>query len=343
MSDNRLKNINRRQIVIKAINHEQTEIIPYQMAFSKDTASRLRKKFKNPRWEATVGNFFASTGDGKDKMLAGNRRQDHFGVIWRMDQKGDFGVVDNCLIEAPNLKSYSFPEPDEKLIRSRCKKLVGKRNKDLFKMFSIGFSLFERAWTLRGGIENIMKDFVRYPDFTLALFDKICEYNLGVLDIALKFSDKMDAVYFGDDWGMQRGTLMGLKHWRKFIKPSLSRMYKRVKDEGLYVCQHSCGDIYTLFPDLVEIGLDIYNTFQPEVYDIEKVKAEFGDRLTFYGGISTQTLLPFGTPEEVKKEVKRMMEIMGKNGGYVVAPTHAITNDIPTENILAFLEVVQNQ
>jgi len=111
----------------------------------------------------------------------------------------------------------------------------------------------------------------------------------------------------------------------------------------MYVCQHSCGDISEIFPDLIELGLDAYNTFQPEIYDVVQMKKMYGDKITFYGGISTQRLLSNATPDEVKNAMRRLMEILGENGGYIVAPTHAMANDIPTENILAFLEVVKNQ
>jgi uroporphyrinogen decarboxylase len=333
----------KRQIVIDAINHEQTAVIPYDVSFTRNLTERLKKEFKARHRPFDIGRFITTAGDGRNIELKDNRRQDHFGVIWRMDRKGDIGVVDNCLIQAPDLDAYQFPKPNKVLLELGCKYLTRRQTKGLFRMFSIGFSLFERAWTLRGGIQNFLADMVRYPAFCHALLDKICEYNLGVLDIALKHARKIDAVYFGDDWGMQHGTLMGPRHWRTFIKPRLARMYSRVKDKGLFVMQHSCGDINELFPDLIEIGLDVYNTFQPEAYDLEAVKRVYGDKLTFFGGISTQTLLPFGTPEQVRAEVKRIMKLMGKGGGYIVAPTHAITEDIPTENIVAFLDVIQNQ
>nr|MDO8087904.1 uroporphyrinogen decarboxylase family protein [Candidatus Sigynarchaeum springense] len=333
----------KRQIVIDAVNHKETAIIPYELSLTRAAAGRLKKEFKARHQPFKVDHFIVSTGDGHDVDLKDSRRQDHFGVIWRMDKKGDIGVVDNCLIKAPDLDAYRFPVPDKARIELGCKWLTRWQTRNLFRVFSIGFSLFERAWTLRGGIQNFLADMVRYPAFCHALLDKICEYNMGVLDIALKHARKLDAVYFGDDWGMQRGTIMGPRHWRTFIKPRLARMYKRVKDAGLFVMQHSCGDINELFPDLIEIGLDIYNTFQPEAYNLEAVKAQYGDKLTFYGGISTQTLLPFGTPDEVRAVVKRTMQVMGKGGGYIVAPTHAITEDIPTVNILAFLDVIQNQ
>ena len=89
--------------------------------------------------------------------------------------------------------------------------------------------------------------------------------------------------------------------------------------------------------------LDIYNTFQPEVYDIVDFKERFGKQITFYGGISTQRLLPFKTPPEVKAEMHRIMDILGKDGGYILAPTHAMPNDIPIENVFAFLDVARNE
>jgi len=111
----------------------------------------------------------------------------------------------------------------------------------------------------------------------------------------------------------------------------------------MYVCQHSCGDISEIFPDLIELGLDAFNTFQTEIYDVVQMIKMYGDKITFYSGISTQRLLSNATPDEVKNAMRRLMEILGENGGYIVAPTHAMANDIPTENILAFLEVVKNQ
>ena len=111
----------------------------------------------------------------------------------------------------------------------------------------------------------------------------------------------------------------------------------------MYIAQHSCGDCREVFPELVEAGLQIYNTFQPEVYDIEYFKERFGDSITFYGGISTQKLLPYATPDELEKEMKRIIGILGKDGGYIISSTHAMPNDIPTENVLKFVEVCKNQ
>ena len=136
---------------------------------------------------------------------------------------------------------------------------------------------------------------------------------------------------------------MGPDHWRRFIKPRLARMYARVREAGKVVMIHCCGDVKEIFPELIEIGVDIFNPFQPEVMDVYQMKALYGDRITFFGGISIQHTLPYGTTEEVKQEAQERMVRVGKDGGYILAPSHAIPKDVPLENMLALLEAVQNQ
>ena len=120
---------------------------------------------------------------------------------------------------------------------------------------NIGFSLFERAWTLRG-MENLLIDMVEAPAFVDDLLDAITEYNLAVIEGACRFP--IDFMMFGDDWGQQLGLLMGPAKWRRFIKPRLARMYGAVRASGRYVLIHSCGKVDELFPDLIEIGLNCF-------------------------------------------------------------------------------------
>lgn len=107
--------------------------------------------------------------------------------------------------------------------------------------------------------------------------------------------------------------------------------------------QHSCGDIHEIFPDLIEIGLDCYQTFQPEIYPMETIKKEYGAHLCFWGGISTQRLLPFASAEEVRRVTAETLRIMKPSGGYIAGPTHAIPGDVPPENIQAMMEVLTQQ
>jgi hypothetical protein len=165
--------------------------------------------------------------------------------------------------------------------------------------------------------------------------------NLKILDIVLEYD--VDAVYFGDDWGQQHGLITGPKLWREFFRPRLAKMYDAAKKNGKFLIQHSCGDIEELFPDLIDLGLDCYQTFQPEIYDVAAVKKKYGANLSFWGGISTQQLLPCATPDEVRAETRRLMKILAVNGGYIAGPTHAVPGDVPPENILAMADVLQNQ
>jgi uroporphyrinogen decarboxylase len=120
-------------------------------------------------------------------------------------------------------------------------------------------------------------------------------------------------------------------------------MYDVVRSAGKYVSIHSCGDVDELLDDLVGIGLNCFNPFQPEVMDVYAMKKKYGDRLSFFGGISTQKTLPFGTVRQVQAEVRRLLEKVGQNGGYIAAPAHAIPADAKPENIAAMLAVLNNQ
>ena len=131
--------------------------------------------------------------------------------------------------------------------------------------------------------------------------------------------------------------------WRRLIKPVLKRMYARIKGHGKFVAIHTCGDVKEILPDLVEIGVDVLNPFQPEVMDVRKIKKEFGKDLCFWGGVSIQHTLPYGTPDQVKAEVEGLIRDIGRGGGYILAPAHAIPGDVPVENILALLEAAHNQ
>jgi uroporphyrinogen decarboxylase len=131
--------------------------------------------------------------------------------------------------------------------------------------------------------------------------------------------------------------------WRLFIKPQLKRMFDLIKSRGKSICLHSCGNISAILGDLIEIGLDIYQTVQPEIYDLAAIKKEYGASLTFYGAISTQRDLPFKPAGEITRIVKETMRILGSGGGYIAAPTHRITPDVPADNILAMIDAFKNQ
>ena len=190
-------------------------------------------------------------------------------------------------------------------------------------------------------MENALVFMLTESSFIHDLLDKIVEFNLRVIDIYNEYD--FDGMYFGDDWGQQNGLIMGKPLWDKFIKPRMAILYARAKSKGRYIIQHSCGDCREIFSDLIEIGLDCYQTFQPEIYDIANMKSLYGDSLCFWGGISTQRLLPYASPHEVADTTRRIMDVMRERGGYIAAPTHAVPADVPPENVIAMLEVFTHQ
>jgi uroporphyrinogen decarboxylase len=191
------------------------------------------------------------------------------------------------------------------------------------------------------GMETVLMGMVKDPCFVHTLLDRILDFNLKVIDNFCSYD--IDGMWFGDDWGMQTGLIMGPDLWREFIKPRLARMYDRVKANGKYVLIHCCGKVDSILPDLIEVGVDVFNPFQPEVMDVYQIKRTYGDDLCFWGGIGVQSTLPLGTVTEVKDEVQRLLEEVGKDGGYIAAPSHSIPGDAKPENILAMIEVLESQ
>jgi uroporphyrinogen decarboxylase len=189
-------------------------------------------------------------------------------------------------------------------------------------------------------MQNLLMDFHDHPGFVRELLNTIADYNIAQVKEAIKYD--LDAVYFGDDWGQQRGLQMGPKLWREFIYPVLKRMYRAVHEGGRYVFIHSCGDVDELFDDLITIGVNCFNPFQPEVMDVPALLNKYRGRLTFHGGLSTQKTLPFGTVEQVRAETCLLLE-MGREGSYIFTPAHDVEGDVPLENMLAFIELVQGQ
>ncbi len=333
--------MNKRERVIAALKHQQTRPVPFSVGFTQQEKEKVAAYLGDSHFSDKIDNHISSTYyDGHLCEVKPGYWQDDFGVLWnRTGADKDIGVIEGIVIAEPDMASYRFPEIDKDQIHAEYQALMA-RTDDMFKFGSIGFSLFERAWTLRG-MENILTDMVLEPAFVDDLMQAILDYNSQILDIALQYN--IDGFHFGDDWGQQKGLIMGPNYWRRFIKPVLADLYSQVKKRGIYVSQHSCGDITEILPDLIDIGLDVYQTVQPEIYDLPVLKRDYGADLTFWGGISTQRLLPFASPDEVRLVTRETLRIMGKDGGYIAAPTHSIPGDVPPENVLAMLEVLHDQ
>jgi uroporphyrinogen decarboxylase len=326
----------KRDVVRKVFAGEKPPYVPWHCQFTQEPWAMLVNHFGGAdAAEAAVDNHILELGSaiGFFEDIGHDRLRDVFGVVWDRTVDKDIGIVEGCVLPEPTLKGYRFPNPLDRRFFADIPAKIAKFP-DRFRVFYVGFSLFERAWTLRG-MENLMLDFIENPGFVHELLGAITDYNLAQVREALKYD--IDAVYFGDDWGQQHGLIMGKPAWDEFIKPQLQRMYGCVRAAGKFQMIHSCGDVDELFDDLIALGLNCFNPFQPEVMDTAALLAKYRGRLAFHGGLSTQRVLPYSTEQQVREESRRLLTL-GREGSYIFAPAHAVESDVPLANILAFLE-----
>lgn len=200
----------------------------------------------------------------------------------------------------------------------------------------VWFTLFERLWMLRG-FENMLMDPYAEEENFARLRDRIVEYNLAMIDQWIRRG--VDAVFFSDDWGCQRGLLMNPDDWRRFYMPSYKRMFDRVRTGGAHVWMHLCGNITAILPDLIDIGLNVLNPVQPQAMDVRQLSRAFGGKVCFNGGVDVQGTLIRGGPEDVRREYLDLVDLFGRfNGGYIGGTSHTIMPETPLDNCIALLE-----
>lgn len=330
----------KRDIVRDVFEQKAPSYVPWSVGLTHEALHNVLDYLQGRDVDQWLDNHIEFMGNMTDFFvdLGRDRYRDVFGVIWDKHIDKDIGVVEGTVLAEPTLKDYTLPNPLDKRFFCDIPEKIN-RFPEKFKVFHIGFSLYERAWSLRG-MSNLLMDFYDHPVFVRGLLNRIADYNIAQIEHAVQYD--IDAVYFGDDWGQQRGLQMGYPIWKEFIYPVLKRMYGHVRQAGKFILIHSCGDVDELFNDLIEIGVNCFNPFQPEVMDVFELLACCRGRLSFFGGLSTQQILPYGSTRDVQNETKRLIEA-GSDGGLVLAPAHAIEGDVPVENIVALIDTLKLQ
>ena len=245
------------------------------------------------------------------------------------------------LTKPGEIEEYPFPD----FSRAEChahleNEVASLHQRGLAATGDIWGTFFERSWHMRG-MDRLFFDFHDNPEFATALLDRMLAIRCFM---AARFAEAgVDILHTGDDLGMQHQLLMSVPLWRKWIKPRLAQVWEtaRLIKPDIIISYHSDGYIEPFIPELIEIGLDVLNPVQPECMDPAEIKQKFGDRLAFFGTIGTQTTMPFGTPDDVRDEVRRRIETVGKGGGLILAPSHMLEPDVPWENILAFFDAAE--
>jgi len=332
--------MDKREVIRMVLAGQRPPYVPWSLGFTKEAKAKLQQHYGLIDLEPVLQNHLLKLGSdiGFFNELENNCVQDVFGVVWDRSVDKDIGIVRGQVLPKPTLEGYSFPNPLDPRFFADIPERI-ERYGDRYRVFQIGFSLYERAWTLRG-LEPLLTDFYENPDFVHTLLERIADYNIAQIHEALKYD--IDAVYFGDDWGQQHGLQMGPKLWHKFIEPVLKRMYSVVHAAGREVFIHSCGDVDELFDDLIAAGVNCFNPFQPEVMDVAALLESYRGRLVFHGGLSTQRTLPYGSVEDVRRESEGLLEL-GREGSYIFAPAHDVEGDVPLENMLVFIDMLKKQ
>jgi uroporphyrinogen decarboxylase len=188
------------------------------------------------------------------------------------------------------------------------------------------------------GVEQILLDLVEEPEIAEHILRRVADFYLEYARRTLEAAGGgIDIFMTGDDFGMQTGLLISPEMWRRFLRPGFKAFVDLGQRYGCKVAHHSCGSIKPIIPDLIDCGLDILNPIQPEAHDMAgaDLKRLFGDRLSFHGSISIQRTLPFGTPEQVREEVRDRFASLGTNGGFIFCTAHNIQADTPIRNVEA--------
>jgi len=244
-----------------------------------------------------------------------------------------------------DIERYPWPDMNDPTrvahVKVEAQKLADEKKYAILATPWLAFPL-ERAFAMQR-MDRFMLYLGRYPDFARALLTRIAELCKTLMGHFLRETgDNIDMIKIGDDLGMQNSLLMSPKMYRQIVKPIhadyISFIKSRTKARVFF---HTDGDVFDLIPDFIEMGVDILNPIQTsagKMSNLEELKKQFGKNIIFCGAIDTHHVLPFGTPDEVRAEVKRIIEILGKDGGYMLASVHTILPDVPAENVLAMVD-----
>ncbi|MGI5977324.1 MAG: uroporphyrinogen decarboxylase family protein [Candidatus Limivicinus sp.] len=334
----------RKEAIRRLIERKPVGYTPHQFGFTLKIADDLARYYgiSSDEVEEFIGNHMLYlVYDAPDGRQSGYRVQDNdgiyvdeFGVAWdnsRLYNIGDWGIVDHP-IKNLDADGYKFPDGrgDGRFIKAEKDM---ERFPDRFNVLRMT-GLFDNGWHLTG-LEDFMVAMLTEEELTNNILDHCTEYMINIIRSA---PEGIDAVRFIEDWGMQKGLLFSRELWLRYLQPRLKLIHAACRERGFYVMHHTCGDVTDLFDDIIDLGVDVLDSIQPESMDIAELKRKYGGRIIFFGGLGAQSTIPNGTPEDVVAEAERAIDILGKNGGYIIGPAGTFSNDTPIENVAALAE-----
>ena len=337
--------MNSKSRVHAALKREPVDRIPIWMWFHPETARLLSRFLEIPAnrladvmgddiRQAWISNNYAMEGIVHD--VDGEGHTDDWGIEWI--KQGPFNQIKSSPLQgADESEVLKYQYPYGRIENLLCNmEPVMSVSRDYFVGADVSPCLYEMVCRIRG-MEQATLDLVASPDVASTMLEQAGRFSVNLAKIACDRFE-LDWLWTGDDVGSQQGMIMSPEYWRENLKPLLKRIFDVGRSKGLWVAYHSCGGIHPIIADLIEIGLDVLNPIQCNCPGMEplELKKEYGTELSFMGGVDTQKLLPTGTPEQVYRETKRLVEGMTSDGGgYILAASHAVPPETPIENIFA--------
>ncbi len=350
--------------VLTALNHKSTDRVPLDLAATPETKQKLKEYFGveedeillqelgidirtvTPEYVGpALENYSGQEWEGKDRTKP---FQDIWGVRRRPVSYSTGHYNEICQYPLAEVESISdldkfqWPQVDWWNMQNISGEINRISENDEYAILIRNGNIFETAYYMRG-FNNMLIDLIIRPEFTWELMRRITEYKIAYLTALLEAGQgQIDLVFTADDIGTQTGLLMSLDLWRRMIKPHHLKMNTALKRFNIKILYHTDGAIMEAVPELIDMGVDVLNPLQFSAQGMDpcKLKEKYGHKLCFHGGIDVQTILRTGTPEDVRRTVKERIEVLGKDGGYIVSPSQAIQVDTPLDNILAIYDSV---
>jgi len=331
--------LNYRDRIYATISRQGLDAIPWQFDLTQAVIERLRAYYRTDDVHAALEDHIvfahprSKAPQPSEQDIASGVVRDEFGAVWRRSprdyQVGDWGELVDHPFKEPALANYRFPDGSA---AGRWDHLPALRARYPDHFIVAGaYGLFEAGWGLCG-FQNYLGYLRSDPDFVEALTEGLADFSCAVT--AQLAGLGADGIRFGDDWGFQDRLMIRPELWRTVYKKAYRRIYDAARRAGLIVMIHSCGNISDLLPDLIDIGVQVVHPLQPEAMDVAKCQRDYGRDLTFWGGLGSQSTLPKGTPDDVRREVRERLELF-RGGGYILAPAGAAPAETPAENIAA--------
>jgi uroporphyrinogen decarboxylase len=353
-----------RERVLMALDHQQPDRCPMQISFTPEFALRLRQHLglaaagHNPHGGGNT--YQLERALGQDLLLtsvcwANSYYQsdrdyvDEWGVGWKViGYETPFGqghyteMTGHPLADDNAIHGYRAPDPLRPGLYQDAAWTLREFKEEYWIVGVTVTTIFETAWALRG-YERLLTDLVAAPDTAEAILEIPFRYHLAAARRLVEMG--VDMIWVGDDVGGQTGMIISPALWRRLFKPKWAEFFAALKNlnPALKIAYHSDGAIEPIIPDFIEIGLDVLNPVQPLCMDPARLKKAYGNRLCFWGTIDEQQTLPFGTPQEVEREVQTRLETIGKDGGLIIGPTHHVQLDTPLENFQAMLRAITRE